>query len=32
MKAVKVGMVDLDPGLVKLAKQYPDLWSGRIDP
>ena len=32
MKAVKVGMVDLDPGLVKLAKHYPDLWSGTIKP
>jgi hypothetical protein len=32
MKATKVGVDAIDPELVKLAKQYPDLWSGKIEP
>jgi hypothetical protein len=32
MKAEKVGTANLDPALVDILKQYPDLWSGDIQP
>lgn len=32
MKAYKHGVDALDPALVEIAKQFPDLWSGKINP
>jgi hypothetical protein len=32
MKAENVGVDALDPVLVNIAKQYPDLWSNGINP
>lgn len=32
MRATKVGVADLDPALVSLARQYPVLWSGNLTP
>ena len=32
MRATKVGVSDIDPMLVELARQYPVLWSGNLNP
>lgn len=32
MRAEKVGVSSLDPGLVSLAQKYPALWSGNLRP
>lgn len=32
MRAKKIGVSGLDPALVQIAKQYPVLWSGGINP
>jgi hypothetical protein len=32
MRATKIGVDDLDPNLVALAKKFPDLWSNDLTP
>jgi hypothetical protein len=32
MRATKIGVNDLDPDLVVLAKKFPDLWSNDLTP